>query len=270
MQVHIIVVPYDSGRRSFRMGRGPEHLLRSGIVDEMKSDGHDVSVTTLDTSGDDVASAFDLARQIAEHTRAADAQDTFTIILGGNCMSSIGGFAGLDSRTAVLWLDAHADFNTPETSASGFLDGMALSIMTGRCYETETARIPGFTPLSNDRLLMLGTRAIDEGEKSALERVCHIRDCRDLQRTLDGLDTNELYLHIDLDVVDADVARANHFAEPHGLSREEMRKVIATAIRCKRVRAAALTAYDPDADERALELAKEVVHAFTTGHQNKA
>lgn len=262
MHIHIIAVPYDSGRRGFRMGAGPEHLLRSGIVEEMQDNGHEVGVTILETSGDDVTSAFDLARQIAEHTRAAEAAGAFAIILGGNCTSSLGGFAGLQSRTAVLWLDAHADFNAPETSPSGFLDGMTLTMMTGRCYEHETARLPGFKPLPVDRLLMLGVRAIDEGEKSALERVRVVRDARDLQRTLDDVDTNEFYLHVDLDVVDANVARANHFAEPYGLHREDLLKAIATVKRCKKVHAAALTAYDPAEDERALPLAKEIVHAI--------
>jgi arginase len=263
LKIQIIAVPYDSGRRGFRMGRGPEHLLQSGLVTEIEKSGHEVSVQILESSGDDVACAFDLARQIALLTSAADAADEFTIILGGNCVATLGGYAGLQSRTAMLWLDAHADLNTPETSESGFLDGMALSIITGRCHAEQAAQLPGFRPLSNDRLLMLGMRSVDEGEKNALERTRFIRDARDVQRSLDDLDVNELYLHVDLDVVDSEVARANHFAEPHGLSREDLLKVIATAIRCKRVRAAALTAYDPDTDERALGLAKEIVHAFT-------
>lgn len=270
MNINLIAVPYDSGQRSFRMGRGPEHLLQSGIVEEMRQNGHDVTLSVMETSGDDVASAFDLARQISELTSAADAAGSFTIILAGNCISTLGGFAGLQSRTAILWLDAHADLNTPETTPSGFLDGMALSIITGRCHVAEAQGVPGFKPLSNDRLLMLGMRSVDEGEKSALERTRFIRDARDVQRMLDTLDVNDLYLHVDLDVMDADVARANHFAEPHGLDRAELLKVIATAIRCKRVRAAALTAYDPDTDERALALAKEIVHAFTIAHVKNA
>ncbi|HEX6559320.1 MAG TPA: arginase family protein, partial [Longimicrobiales bacterium] len=161
MDISLIVVPYDSGQRAYRMGRGPEHLLSGGLADHLRAAGHSVRSTVFETAGDEVTSAFDLAGQISKSTRSAEADGAFPIILAGNCISSLGGLAGFAMRTGLLWLDAHADFNTPETSPSGFLDGMALAVITGRCLGRQAATVPGFEPLADERIVMLGVRSID-------------------------------------------------------------------------------------------------------------
>src|SRR5688500_3037745 len=171
MDIQLIVVPYDSGRRAYRMGRGPL-LLKPRLTTELERVGHTVSTLTLESlQTDAVTSSFDLARHIAGHVKAAESRGAFPVILAGNCIASLGAFAGLESRTAVLWLDAHADFNTPETSPSGFLDGMTLAIMTGRCMEEHTKRLAGFEPLADAEIVMVGLRSIDEGERAAVSRV---------------------------------------------------------------------------------------------------
>ena len=67
----------------------------------------------------------------------------------------------------VLWFDAHGDFNTPETTTSGFLDGMALAAVTGRCWTGLTRAIPGFTPVPESNVTAIGVRDLDEGEAMA-------------------------------------------------------------------------------------------------------
>ena len=60
--------------------------------------------------------------------------------------------------TDVVWFDAHGEATTPETTTSGFLDGMGISILTGRCWRTMAASIPGFEPLPGKRIALLGAR----------------------------------------------------------------------------------------------------------------
>lgn len=248
MNVNLIVVPYDSGRRDYRMGRGPGHLLRNDLAAQLEAAGHAVSVTTLETVGNDIESAFDLAAKIATTVRAADHNSRLPIILAGNCISSLGGFAGLASRTAMLWLDAHADFNTPDTSPSGFLDGMALAIVTGRCYRELSQKLEGFDPLHDSDLVMLGTREIDPGEQPVIEQVSVVHTRAGLEESLVAIPKDELYLHVDLDVLDPSALRANIFASANGLTRQTLIESIAGAAASKRVAALAITAYDPEAD----------------------
>ena len=250
MNIQLIVVPYDSGRRAYRMGGGPLHL-ESRVLSDLERDGHDVSTVTVESpESDALHSSFDLARHIAGHVRAADSRGAFPIILAGNCIASIGAFAGLQSRPSVLWLDAHADFNTPETSPSGFLDGMTLAILTGRCMEEPAETIPGFERLPDAEIVMVGVRSVDEGEKDAVARVRLASSAHELSNALRDVQRRDLYLHIDLDCVDPFVLTANQFATPDGLSHDSLLECVRTAASSKHVRALAITAYDPAADER--------------------
>jgi arginase len=250
MDIHLIVVPYDSARRGYRMGAGPEHLIRSGLPGQLTEAGHMVTATTVESSEHDAAqSSFDLARQLAGHVGAAEQRSAFPIVLAGNCIATLGGFAGLESRTAIMWMDAHADFNTPETSPSGFVDGMTLAIMTGRCLEDQSGTIGGFDRLNDADLVMVSVRSIDEGEKAALARVHLASDAESVTKALGEVRNPELYIHIDLDCIDPSVMTANEFATPNGLSRESLLACVEAAARMKHVCALAVTAYDPATDQ---------------------
>ena len=67
-------------------------------------------------------------------------------MLAGNCNTALGSVAGLDhlDRTGVVWFDAHGDFNTPETTVTGSFDGMALAMLTGRCWTGLYIACPAF------------------------------------------------------------------------------------------------------------------------------
>ena len=70
----------------------------------------------------------------------------------------------------LIWFDAHGDYNTPETTTSGFLDAMGLSMITGHCWQTLAKTIPNYCPLSENRVLLVGTREFDKTEYQRLER----------------------------------------------------------------------------------------------------
>jgi len=93
---------------------------------------------------------FALHGLLSEAVQEAVAQDHFPLILAGNCSSTVGTVSGLDKEgLGVVWLDAHGDYNTPETTTTGFLDGMALSVLTGMCWERMAEGVPGFEPYRN-------------------------------------------------------------------------------------------------------------------------
>jgi arginase len=128
MDVRCILVPYDSGQREVRMGKGPEKLLEGlGALPELGT----LAVERIDmaaTFPTEIAGTFTLARLLAERVRHAVASGRFPLVLTGNCFSAVGVLAGLSpARTSVLWFDCHGDFNTSDTTQSGFLDSMGLA-----------------------------------------------------------------------------------------------------------------------------------------------
>jgi arginase family enzyme len=117
----------------------------------------------------------------------------------------------------VLWLDAHGDFNTPQTTASGYLGGMCLA---GACGLWETGFGAG---LDAARVIMHGVRDVDAGERVALDRCGVYR----LERA-DQLAGMELFVHIDLDVLDPEVMPAS-FPAPGGMTPEAMNGLLTDA-----------------------------------------
>jgi len=273
MPIQIIQVPYDSGHKNLRMGNGPAHIVNRGLKKRSASEIHIDEVTVEDHFPLEVGTAFQLARVLAARVREAVDQSHFPLVLAGNCMSSLGALTGLGEPVGVVWLDAHGDLNTPESTLSGFLDGMALATITGRCWSNLVSTFSGFEPVTDRQVILLGTRDFDPAEQMlldgsaisliktpslrqagveatlgpALEKICRV--------------TPKIYLHIDLDVLDVSAARVNHFSSAGGLTIAELLQVVRLVGSRSSLAAAAITAYDPayDEDDKALNAAVEVI-----------
>jgi arginase len=278
LRVQLVEVPFDSGQRDMRMGRGPAHLLELGAEKLLHDRGDDVSRVTVAsdlTFPGEIAVAFDLSQRIAEVVRTAVADDRMPIILAGNCISSTGAVAALGSP-AVVWFDAHGDFNTPETSVTGMLDGMALATLAGRCWQGLARTIPGFAPVPEENLVLVGARDIDDDEANLLRasevavvtagtvrRISMLDALAPVLRALHAR-TQRVYLHIDLDVLDPSEGTANSFAAPHGLTLKQLLAAIRRIGEQFSVVGGALSAYDPalDEDGRAGQAALRVLEAL--------
>lgn len=277
--VRLIAVPYDSGIRGWRMGAGPIRLLESGLEARLRAAGHAVQTQWIEAPADpppaEIRTTFQLAAGVADAVREARSTGSLPIILSGNCSSSVGTLAGLaDDEPAVVWLDAHADFNTPETTRSGFLDGMSLAIATGRCWTQMAAAVPGFRPVPESRVVLIGARDFDPAESAVLRRseteVLSPADwLEELPTTLKGLRARatSVYLHIDLDVLDPSEGRANGFAVDGGLLGREVVYIITTIRKALPIAAVAVTAYDPscDPDARIPAAVEAIVTELTSG-----
>jgi len=263
MKVQFLLVPYDSGRREWRMGRGPSFLLRHGVGSGIRALGHEVDAEYVEPGGierpnppasTEIATSFSLYREVAVRAREARSNGALPIVLGGNCGVTLGAIAD-QSDVGVLWLDAHADFNTPETTTSGFLDGMALAVLTGRCWRTMASSIAGFVAIPDDHVVLAGARDIDPAEEELLEEseVTVVRGFESLEPALQSLRTrvSRLHFHLDADVLDADVARANVFAAKGGLTIAQLADVARLAAARFEIVSAAVTAYDPAIDTEA-------------------
>ena len=240
-------LPYDCGQRGLRMGAGPLRLVEAlGVEAE--------ELAPASPYPQENRTSFELYRALASRIAASD---EFPVIFSGHCGASIGAAAGLGAGDlAILWFDAHGDYNTPDTTDTGFLDGMCLAVATGRCWHTLARTIPGFTPIDPRRVVHVGARDFSPGEREAL-----VRDGVRLGPDFDGIDATRILVHVDLDVIDTRYGRANAYACEGGLSPDEVLDVIAQARSRFTIAALVLASYDPscDTDGRIAQAATRIV-----------
>jgi arginase len=263
MRVQIFVVPFDSGYRDVRMGLGPAALLDAGLEGELRRAGHEVAVHAVEPAREwraEISTTFDLYAVLAERIRLAREDGDFPLTLSGNCGATVAALAAIGSAARLVWFDCHGDFNTPETSTSGFLDGMCLAVLTGRCWRPLARTIPGFQPLAERRVLHVGARDFDAPEAEALagsgvrvvgpERVREHGPEDALGPILEEMaaETRAVYVHIDHDVLDPDEARGNSYATAGGLTIAETLGAIETVARRSSLVGATLAAYEPACD----------------------
>jgi arginase len=130
------------------------------------------------------------------------------LLLSGDCATALGAVAGLQRRyrdVAVVWLDAHGDFNTPAITISGYLGGMPLAMLTGRAPELFGDAL-GLRPVADTDVVLADARDLDPAERDALT-VSQVRrvpaDPAAITSALDGFGSTPVYLHLDVDVIDS-------------------------------------------------------------------
>lgn len=262
MSTHFIAAPYDSGRHNWRLGTGVTHWFKTGILDDLRGQGAEITQSEIvlpDDGKAEVALAFAVAQEIAREVRAAGEKGALPVVLAGNCASAWGTVAGIrDQNPAIIWFDAHADLNTPETSTSGFLDGMSLAVATGRGWRNMTHAIEGFQPVEDRNVVVVGARDFDPSEQELIDRG-HIALARRLTELRDKLEDlrsrcNVAYVHLDLDVIDAAEGRANQFAIGGGWSGADVITALDLIRQYLSIGAIGITAYNPAVDtDRAVE-----------------
>jgi arginase len=255
--ISLIQLPYDSGRFGERMGRGPIALLDSGLAEHLRSVGNEVDVASVRLSEGlhtETNALVELQGLAVPLIRDAIERQARPIILSGNCgTAALSAMAALDPRsTGIIWFDAHADFNTPETSPSGFLDGMGLAILTGRCWRRLAERFESFQPVLDSQVIQIGVREKDPPEvqllqQSGIKQIPTVA-LAGLSEALKELSTNKVYVHVDLDVIDTSEGRANGWASGGGLSVNQLRDALELIGRRVSIVAGAVTCYDPAVD----------------------
>jgi arginase len=264
--IRYFTVPYDSGHRGVRMGAGPLRLAETlGVETE--------PIESDDKFPREIGTAFELYAKLATAVHGCVANKDFPVVFSGNCGAINGLAAGIGmGDLAVIWFDAHGEFMTPETTTSGFLDGMGLAILNGRCWKSMASKIPWWRPMPFARTMLVGSRDYSPGERDELmaNAVPLVEPLNltepNVDRWLSAMSiagAKRLLVHVDLDVLDPKYGRANEFAAEGGMSPDEILRVIAIAMRRFDVVALELASYDPgcDDDGRVAEAGAAIVRA---------
>jgi arginase len=205
----------------------------------------------------------------------------FTVGLLATCPSMPGLVAGLQHsgptrealRVGLLWLDAHADFNTPETTRSGSLGGMPVAVATGRALQRLRMDAHLDPPLADAYVVMGGVRLVDPLEQELLDdsgiRQLTVDDLRDATPAvfaeLDRLSalTDKIYVHIDMDVLDPPEVMGHHNRVPDGPTSGQLAALFEEIFRRYPTASAIGFATIPDVDEGGRSLA--AVHRMIEG-----
>ena len=186
-----------------------------------------------------------LAGLVAESVR----RGARPVSVAGDCCATIGVLAGLQRAgldPVVVWLDAHGDFNTWQTTPSGFLGGMPLAMLVGR-GDQDLVRGVGLHPVTESGVILADARNLDPGERRALEssavRRANVAGARALVP-----DGRPLYVHLDPDVISPADAPAMRYPARGGPRLAGVVALCRSLASTGRVAAASLTLWDTAAD----------------------
>jgi len=282
-KVGILGVPYNVGWRGEGIDKGPPALRDAGLVKRLRK-----VVRVVEDLGDiqaDLPPCDDsnpkllnpqqviaLCRVLASKVERMCRDGYFPLILGGEdsiLMGIIEGLKkGLNKRVGLIYFDAHGDFNTPETTPSGLIGGMNVAIVAGRGPEILT-KMFGYTPqLPEENIVLYGVRDLDPPEKIALEdsRVhfysrAKIRELGAEAVMKDALERlepacDQVYIHVDLDVLDESAMKAQILPVPDGLSLSEFTNAIRMVKPTGKLRGFAIMVFNPLKDPENLEAHK--------------
>jgi arginase len=244
----MIAVPYHLGRRAVEVGLGP-----LAILEALEHPCLIVERTNLATQ--ELEAVADINSAL---TQAVSAEPKPVVVLAGNCSSSVGTLAALDDP-GIVWLDAHGDFNTPETSISGALEGMSLAIATGHCHASLMPR-----PVAEENVVLAATRSLDPLEQVRLHASkITLASLDALPRAVDLLAArvNTIYLHLDLDVLDPSISPGANFSQPGGITPAQLFEAVQHVIATGKLAAVAIANFNParDQDHRTRTIAQQLV-----------
>jgi len=196
------------------------------------------------------ARMISLYRPLADWLAGVLRQGQRPVSVAGDCCTTLGVLAGMQQASqtpTLIWFDAHGDFNTWETTPSGFLGGMPLAMAVGLGEQTLPEGV-GLRPLSPAQVILTDGRDLDPGERTLVEQsgITHLPDVTML---LDyALPPGPLYVHFDTDVVDPQEVPAMNYPAPGGPSAETVRRVFRHLAATGRVTAVSLSAWNPQMD----------------------
>ena len=226
---------------------GPRTMADGGIHQILAKMGATVRVAEAHLTADEATEYGGWKKlgmslgHFADIVAANERDGYFTVGLLATCPSMPGLVAGLQHASAsgarplrigMLWLDAHPDFNTPETTRSGSLGGMPVAVATGRALRVMRLDAKLDPPLRDEQVVMGGVRLVDPLEQQLLDssriQQVSVADLRARSAAvwaqLDRLsrENDKIYVHIDMDVLDPREVMAHQNKVPGGPSSEEL------------------------------------------------
>jgi len=229
MHIRVIGVPMDLGADRRGVDIGASAIRYAGLNDQLRRLGYEVhdignivvpqpeSQPIDNTRLKYLEPIVKVAEELADTVTAALKANEFPLILGGDhsiALGSITGVTRLHKDIGLIWIDAHADFNTEETTPSGNIHGMILAALAG-LGNIRLTDIGGWTPkLDPQRIVIVGVRDLDRGERELLHaHHVHVFTMSDIDQrgisevmreaiTITDMASEGIHLSLDMDSLD--------------------------------------------------------------------
>jgi arginase len=254
MKIRIIEMPLDFGANRRGSDMGPSAMRLAGLKEKIIEAGHEcfenfpgIPVPAMEFAdvGDSNAKFLEpiacACRELAAETEKALEEGCFPLVLGGDHSIAIGSLSGLGAyykkhgrNWGCLYIDAHGDFNTPQTTPSGNIHGMSLSAACGYGAKELTGLYGDFVKLDPKNVVLAGVRSLDPGEKKLMQKAgLSVFTMTDIDRAgiaeaarritafFSGR-VDALHVSIDMDALDPAVAPGVGIPLPGGLSHREL------------------------------------------------
>lgn len=186
---------------------------------------------------------------LVEAVAAAATRGERPVSVAGDCCATIAVVAGLQRagiNPIVVWLDAHGDFNTHESTLSGFIGGMPLAMITGRGNQT-LLESDGVTPLPDTDVILADARDLDLPERALLDASTVTRTS-EIERLAELTAGRPIYVHFDVDIIDAAEAPAVLYPVANGPSIDRLEAAARELHATGRVAAVSMTPWALDRD----------------------
>ena len=286
--VSLIGLPFHCGVKGGvpgnKMANGPLQLLAAeqlpALLAERFSDVETVMLEDADAVGSTenggdlrtIPAGDQMGRILVQHTHLSQPLQAprraghLPVVSSGPCAVSFVNIVCPLSETesfGIVWFDAHGDAATPDTSFSGFIEGMILTTISGKCWPRYRRRIPGFREVPEQNIVCISLHeAFSEGGRPdasdavglaltppVLKSLGYEKALRDAFELLSAR-VGKIYLHIDADVLDPSVLMANRHAAAGGLTDEQVVEGVRIAAEYFEILAVGLASYDPEVDAR--------------------
>ena len=192
-----------------------------------------------------------LHKELAKHISKAIDEEMLPVSIAGDCCTAIGVMAGLQRagiNPLFIWFDAHGDFNTWETTPSGFLGGMPLAMIAGLGEQTMPQTVHLQT-VEQENIILTDGRDLDPEERELVHgsNILHMENPMDLLEY--NFQDRPIYIHFDTDVVNPLDAPAMNYVAEGGPRVEELANVFRHIAQTGLVKAISVSSWNPKLDE---------------------
>ena len=267
-QLVILGVPFNGDGTTPAQENPAESLRQAGLLECLMFEARtpidlgDVEIPGFDGKRDVETQILNLPTWLTVSKRVAEMvatlnQNTFAVVLGGDCsilLGIFGGFAVQRRRIGLVMLDGHTDYREPATSKTGEPADLELTVITGRGPKQVTEFFGKYPLVSEEDVTLFGYREPDEIENSKIRRFDRakmarigIRDA--VKLGLAGFEKGmPIWLHFDVDVLDPSVMPVC-YPEPNGLSIDEVTQFLEMVFETGRIIGLSLGCYHPTLDK---------------------
>lgn len=285
MKIDIIEVHSFYGCDRPGVEKGPEVLRQNGLKEILEKSGNEVidetEIDIMEVRPEDkfrksssmkyLDAVVDTNEKLAEEVRKTSLQGILPLTVGGDHSLGLGTLAGTSSvygnDMGVIWIDAHADINTPETSPSGNTHGMPLGASLGHGSPHFTSLFREGIKVKPSNTFILGARSVDEGEMELIDRegisVWYADEIHDkgmgivIMELLDLIEKKgikDIHISFDIDSLDESLVPGTGTPVEDGLMPDETAKLIKAIIDTGKVRAVDFVEFNPQLDKDGITL----------------